>query len=55
MKSLSFDENFCIIQLVQVTEKSLKTTEKQISLEKRAKSQILVQISAYLNLDWDRK
>ena len=30
MKSFSFDENFCIIQLVQETEKSFKTTEKQI-------------------------
>ena len=30
MKSFSFDDNFCIIQLVQETEKSLKTTEKQI-------------------------
>ena len=30
MKSFSFVENFCIIQLVQETEKSFKTTEKQI-------------------------
>ena len=30
MKSFSFDENFCIIQLVQETEKSFKITEKQI-------------------------
>ena len=30
MKSFSSDENFCIIQLVQETEKSIKTTEKQI-------------------------
>ena len=30
MKSFSFDENFGIIQLVQETEKSIKTTEKQI-------------------------
>ena len=37
MKSFSFDENFCMIHLVQETEKSFKTTEKQIFWKKEPK------------------